>query len=269
MPIIRNFREKSGICVFDEVLDTSFSTYDRKHLTLLENSEPFHFWFKTRAEYLCQIFHRFVDKKARILEVGSGTGFIAAKLQTHGYQVEVSDIYSSGLHYAQKKGCTTLYQFDLFLPPFEEEFDVICFFDVLEHLEDPQKALLCLKNMLKAKGLIILTVPAHKWLWSREDRIAGHKRRLTKHVLRQLFTSADLQSLALRYFFRSLIPLLLLRKWLKPDHLQPSSAHEEICTQINPWINQILYRLIQCENRFDRFLPNYAGGSLLGVAQKN
>ena len=86
---------------------------------------------------------------------------MAEKLQELGYSVDVSDIHSNGLQYAKKRGLQKLYQFDLFNPPFEEEFDVICLFDVLEHLSDEKQALECLKKMLKPGGLIILTVPAH------------------------------------------------------------------------------------------------------------
>jgi predicted GTPase len=37
--------------------------------------------------------------------------------------------------------------------------------------------------MLKENGNIVLTVPAHMWLWNRDDTIAGHKIRYTKKDL--------------------------------------------------------------------------------------
>lgn len=266
MPIIRDYRQENGILVFDSDLDHR-SKYDEYHLEILDKAERNHFWFSSRRDKICQIFEETVDKKCSILELGGGTGFIAESLIKRGYSVQMADIYQYGLRAAQKKGVKNLYQFDLFYPPFENEFDVICLFDVLEHLEDEVLALECINKMLKPGGKIILTVPAHQWLWSREDVLVGHKKRYTKSGLEKAFLAASLQPLYVRYFFMSILPLLFLRKYLKRDLQSSVKPNESVDVSLHPFLSNTLYYLTKLEFLLDRYLPNKMGGSLLAIAQ--
>lgn len=261
MAIIKSYQENEGVLIFDSALDSRLSTYDAQHLDVLEKAEPYHFWFQNRCDKICHTFHQFVHKKSRILEIGGGTGFVAEKMLKLGYSIELGEVHSNGLNYAKKKGIKKLYQFDLFSPPFDEEFDVICLFDVLEHLNDEGLALSCIKKMLKPGGLIILTVPAHQWLWSQEDVIAGHKRRYTKKHLEVLFHSSKMAPLHIRYFFSAILPFLFLRRWVKKD---PSFD-----LKLNFFMNRLCDLLTKSEFYLEGLLPNFAGGSLIGVAQKN
>jgi hypothetical protein len=55
-------------------------------------------------------------------------------------------------------------------------------------------------------------VPAHQWLWSEEDELAGHFRRYSLKSLRAVTEAAGLDVVYLSYFFRPLpLPILLLR----------------------------------------------------------
>jgi len=264
---MREYKEKDRILIFDEVQDEQLSTYDPRHLEELVKAESYHFWFTTRRDKVCSIFNNHVGKECRILEIGGGTGFIAERLQQLGFNIELSDCASNGLAYARERGIEKLYQFDLFNPPFQEAFDVICLFDVLEHLNDDHQALEMLKKMLKPGGKIILTVPAHQWLWNRDDTLAGHKRRYTKKQLELVFKSAGLQPLYLRYFFIMILPFLVLRKWIKKDDSQAHS-NEKIDFRIPSYANKFFYFLTKIEFQLDWLLPNIMGGSLIGIAQK-
>jgi hypothetical protein len=66
--------------------------------------------------------------------------------------------------------------------------------------------------LLQPNGLLFATVPAHQWLWSDEDELAGHFRRYTLGSLRAVAEAAGLKVAYLSYFFRPLpLPILLLR----------------------------------------------------------
>jgi SAM-dependent methyltransferase len=58
-----------------------------------------------------------------------------------------------------------------------ETFDIILMFEVLEHLEDDRGALLRVRNLLRPKGRILLSVPAHESSFGPSDLFAGHYRR--------------------------------------------------------------------------------------------
>lgn len=244
----------------------SRNSYDAQHLNVLAQVEQKHFWFGRRRDKICEVFQRYVPKSARILEVGGGTGFVAAKLQEFGFSIEMADVHTTGFDYARQRGIAQLHQFDLFDAPFDGEFDVVCLFDVLEHLGDPVKAMECLKRMLRPGGMIILTVPAHEWLWSRDDVIAGHECRYNRRQLMRVMESAQLQCVQVRYFFSTLIPLLLLRRWMKGDDGSPLQQGEVFEVKISPFANGVLGAMTQLEFCFDRVLPNLMGGSLIAVA---
>ncbi len=264
----RTCTEKNGIMVFDDTLDQNFSSYDSSHLNEIAHVESEHFWFRNRRDKICAIFDQYVEKDARILEVGAGTGFIAQKIQEKGYSIEVSDCYSNGLAFAKRRGIKRLYQFDLFNPPFRELFDVICLFDVLEHLKEASKALFCLKQMLKPRGKIILTAPAHMFLWSRDDVIAGHEIRYNKEGLENLFLSCGFTPIHARYFFMLITPLLYLRKWMRPDFNTPIQSDEKFHFQVPRILNRSLHWLTKFEFLIEKWVLNCFGGSLIAVAKK-
>lgn len=266
--MIRDFQDREGVLIFDSQLNESDLSYDSHHLDRLAVAEPVHFWFKHRRDHICRLFNRFVAKDARILEIGGGTGFVAAALAKEGFGVELSDVHANGLCYSKKRGINKLYQFDLFQPPFAEEFDVVCLFDVLEHLHDAAEAVRCLKSMLKPGGLLILSVPAHQWLWSRDDVIAGHFERYNKKKLDEIFHICGVKRLYMRYFFLIILPFLLLRRWLKKDCGSPVKTSEKVELEIHPLANCVLDYLTRAEGVLGHCLPNWAGGSLFAIAQK-
>ena len=266
MPLIRSFEEKDGVLVFDSEVDKNLSTYEASHLETLSEIEEIHFWFQRRRDKICKAVERYVPKSSRILEIGGGTGFIASKLKHLGFEIEMADVHSNGFDYAKQKGIDKLYQFDLFNPPFEKEFDVICLFDVLEHLHDSLRALECLKKMLRPHGMLLMTVPAHPWLWSRDDVIAGHACRYTKRAMKELFEQSNLKLVHARYFFSAILPLLVLRKWMRRDDGSLLKQGEIFEPKMPPALNSALSALTKTEFCLDRFLPNFTGGSLLAVA---
>ncbi len=268
MPLTREFTEKEQIAVFDSGLNSSLSIYDSRLLKDQEDTESKHFWFKTRRDKICRFFEKKIQREEKILEIGGGTGFIAQRLAKLGFSIEMADIHLNGLRYAKEKGIGKLYQFDLYKPPFQEEFDAICLFDVLEHQKDDKQAIECLKKMIKPRGKIILTVPAHQWLWNRDDRINGHYRRYTKKTLIELCRACDLEVKHIEYFFIFIVPLLFVRSLLNRDRKEEVDGKEKLKFELPFGVNKICYAMTKMEFSLSRWLPNVSGGSLLLMAQK-
>ncbi len=63
------------------------------------------------------------------------------------------------------------------LPFDDHSFDLVCAFDILEHVEDDQLAFHELSRVLKKNGVLIFSVPLHSVLWNNFDDFVGHVRR--------------------------------------------------------------------------------------------
>lgn len=265
-----NYQTLNGIKIFNKDIDTHYKDYPVKGLDTLYQAENTHFWFIARKEFIYQSMLLDIKKSSKIIEIGAGTGNVTRFLQSKGYtNISVGEMYKHGLEYAKSYGIQNLYQFNLLQTPFIEEFDTVCIFDVLEHIEDDILALKNVHMMLKENGYLVITIPAHQWLWSREDAIANHKRRYTKKELIQKLEISGFTVQSAKYFFIFILPLLFLRKLLTPDTKKPITPKElEQKISIYPWINKILLALSRIENRIYRLLPNIAGGSLFIIARK-
>ena len=262
-------RNIDGITCFQPDIAEDHADYHAAGLDNLYAAEKDYFWFVARRERILAAFQKFVKKPAYVLEIGAGTGYVAQGILSNGYRVAAGEMHLSGLRYARRNGIEECYQFDLFKPPFENKFDAIGMFDVLEHLEDDVLALRQVSKMLKPDGLILVTVPAHQWLWNRDDAIAAHKVRYGKRKLNQVFEQAGLQVLEARFFFIAILPLLYLRRLLNRDSGEEVTDNERIIDiRINPLLNKLLLGLSRLENTLSNWIPNLAGGSLLLVAIK-
>lgn len=63
------------------------------------------------------------------------------------------------------------------LPFKDKTFDVVCAFEIIEHVKEDKKALNEIFRVLKSDGRLILSVPLKMKCWSPWDDLAGHYRR--------------------------------------------------------------------------------------------
>ena len=178
-------------------------------------------------------------------------------------------MHLNGLTYAKNYGIKECYQFDLLKTPFENEFDTVCMFDVLEHIENDDLALQNIHKSLNDSEKVVLTVPSHMWLWNRDDAIAGHKIRYTKKELIKKLEDNGFDVLQSKYFFMSIVPLLYLRTIVNKDDksdIQDAEFTNDI--SMNPLLSNILLFVSRVENKISDFLPNLFGGSLFIIAEK-
>ncbi|MEJ7589297.1 MAG: class I SAM-dependent methyltransferase [Ferruginibacter sp.] len=98
--------------------------------------------------------------------------------------------------------------------PLENDcFDLVCAFDVIEHVADDRKAMEELLRVCRPGGTICITVPAFQSLWSHHDVINGHKRRYKKKQLQNLVKQQTAATVYISYFNSILfLPILGFRK---------------------------------------------------------
>ena len=179
--------------------------YDR-----MAELDQLHWWYRARREEIAALIERAARPPAcaRILEVGCGTGHNLPMLARFG-TVDAIEIDPDARALAEQRLGRPVAGARLpDLPGIPERaYDLVGAFDVVEHVDDDGAAVAALARRLKPGGKLVLTVPAHQWMWSAHDVVNHHKRRYSKRGFRRLLEGAPLRIEALGYLNSLLFPL--------------------------------------------------------------
>lgn len=202
-----------GVLVLGSVQDAG--DYPGGAEELVAEVEQDHFWFRERNRLIIATCESVSGTLAgrRILEVGCGTGFVLEGLEKAGGIVCGVDSSLVGLRYARRRVSGPLIRCDAGDLPFDREFDLAFLCDVIEHSSDDAAVLRAAAQALKPGGLVVITVPAHAWLWSPLDVASGHKRRYSRAGLAAVMRQANFDVLRTRYFGGLLVPIQLAHRW--------------------------------------------------------
>jgi hypothetical protein len=105
---------------------------------------------------------------------------------------------------------------------------------VLEHIEDEAVALKLIHSLLEPSGRLFLTVPAYQFLYSSEDREAGHFRRYTIPRLHRVLANSNFRIEFSSYIFTPLPPLVFLSRTLPTRLGMRHVESREIARSQNP-----------------------------------
>jgi SAM-dependent methyltransferase len=72
------------------------------------------------------------------------------------------------------------------LPFPDRAFDLVCAFDIVEHVEDDRRVFGEIARVARDDAVIVLSVPLHPQRWSSFDALVGHVRRYDADVLLEL-----------------------------------------------------------------------------------
>jgi SAM-dependent methyltransferase len=183
---------------------------DRRVYDRMAELDERHWWYRARRDILANLITRKIrlPEGARILEIGCGTGHNLEMLQRFG-RADGIEIDPAARGMAEQRlgrpiGTAPLPQ----LTGVEAgAYDLVALLDVLEHVEEDEAALASIARKLKPGGRILITVPAHPWMWSAHDEVNHHKRRYTRKTLRGAIGAAGLQVEMLSWFNSLLFPL--------------------------------------------------------------
>lgn len=233
--------------------------------------EAGNFWFQARNELIIWAIRRYFSQPRQILEIGCGTGFVLSALAYAWPDAELtgSEIFSTGLAYAASRTLKAEFlQMDARQLPFEEHFDLVAAFDVLEHIVEDELVLAQIYQAVRPGGGLVLTVPQHPWLWSRQDDSACHVRRYTAAELRRKVVSAGFNPLYETSFVSLLLPLMILSRLRKNRRVTANDPMSEL--RLGRTANKLLGKIMTAErNLIQRGLRFPMGGSRLLAAKKN
>jgi len=224
-----------------------------------------HWWYRARREVIAALIQRraMPPKNARILEIGCGTGHNLAMLGRFG-EVDALELDEEARTIAEHRLGRKVMSAPL--PEIagvpERHYDLIGAFDVIEHIDDDVAALNSIASRLKPGGKLVVTVPAHSWMWSAHDVVNHHKRRYSKRSLKRLIEASPLKLETLGYFNSLLFPLAVAER-LSSKALGKDNAEVKLPPAL---LNSALERAFAAERYLIGRVPMSMGLSLFAVA---
>lgn len=260
-----------GYLAFAPDLAEGSDGFNEEHFAQLAEVEAGNFWFRSRNRLLIWVLQRYFPGARNFLELGCGTGFVLSGIQREFPQLSLSggDISIEGLRYAERRlPGVLLFQMDARHIPFENEFDVIGAFDVLEHIAEEDIVLSQMFHATKPGGGIILTVPQHQFLWSYVDEYSCHKRRYARKELVEKVERAGFEVIRATSFVSFLLPLMLLSRMRQRKPRDDWDPMAEL--KVGGLLNLLLERVLDLERILIKGGFSFpAGGSLLVIARRD
>ncbi|MCS7233886.1 MAG: class I SAM-dependent methyltransferase [Synergistetes bacterium] len=150
-------------CYYEQEVEKSYAAF---HIGLREKIGKNH-----------EMFFKFIPvKSGRLLDIGCGDGVFLKEARRAGYEVWGIDFDSKSIKVCKEKWglentfAMSLEEFAKFADKDGLKFDVITFFEVLEHQDRPREFLETVKKLLKPGGWIAGSVPNRERLFVKMDR---------------------------------------------------------------------------------------------------
>ena len=231
------------------------------------------FWVAHRNACITAALERY-NIDGPLLDVGGGNGAVSQALEKHGLNTVLLEPGPEGARNARQRNLRSVVNATLEDAHFADaSFAAAGAFDVLEHIPDDGAILREVHRVLRHDGVLCVTVPAYRWLWSSEDDLAGHHRRYTLARLEKVLERCDFKVKFQTYFFAPLtLPVFLMRS--VPHYLRrrsDSAMNETASGQHTPrpMVRRAIDALLAPELeriRLGRAIP--IGTSCLAVAVK-
>lgn len=235
--------------------------------------EDTYWWFVGRRHLVRSLIERFAcDEPRLILDAGCGTGGTLTHLRGLG-ELWGCDVAEEALKSCRARGFENIRRSPVETLAFaDERFDVVVSCDVIEHVEADARAMGEMVRILRPGGILVLTVPAHRWLWSAHDEALDHYRRYETGELRNLIEAAGLQlelySKAVAISMPAILAAVAYRRLARLFSAKGEKAEQTALFRLPRPLNRILIWMLDVETWLMRYISLPIGASLVAVARK-
>jgi len=186
-------------------------------------------------------------KDAKVLDIGCGGGLFLSLLKRQGTHLQAVgiELSDSRAHYAATKHNLEIHkrpiESEFWQNGYQDVFDAVTLWDVIEHVNYPFQTLQSAANVLKMGGLLLIDTPCRDSLYHRVGEITyrlsggrfptflnamysshlfGHKQIFSAAEMKDIFTSCGLEIVELQKFHELSFPYdFYLKKLLRSEML--------------------------------------------------
>ncbi len=229
-----------------------------------------HWWFISCRDIISHLLQKYIakSKRAIILDMGCGTGYISAELNKLGKTVSM-DINEYALACCRRKNVNTLCRATAATLPFKNNsFDAVICSNVLYHnsIGDDETVLREIFRVLRKDGMALILEPAFNWLRSPHDIVECGIRRYTLSEMRLKLKKTGFEVTRSSYYIFFLFPAILILRLFKKIFL--SRQPQPDLYSIPGAVNRILISVMEIEKRLLRYINLPLGSSVLCLAVK-
>jgi dolichyl-phosphate beta-glucosyltransferase len=245
----------------------SAGVFDDRQAATLSESDTRHWWFRSKGTFVAAAIRRHVPEDRRdgyLVDVGAGAGGVTVLLGWPPRRLVAVDGSESLAGSASKRhSVLSTVGVGERLPLRGGSAAIVTLLDVIEHLQQQDRTLKETWRVLRPGGHLVVTVPAHGWLWSGADEMLGHVRRYTRPLLRRHLAAAGFRPLYMSHVFSWLVvPVWLQRR------LATSGEGQLGLDRRSPLLDRLALVLTRLELAVVRRLSLPVGTSIVCVAVK-
>lgn len=171
--------------------------------------ERTHWWFKIREKIINdQLQQLALPSSPKILNIGAATYKSTELLKNFGHVTSI-EFDEDCCQFVRDELNEEIEEGSILDLKFEDDFfDLVCAFDVIEHVEDDTTAIKEMQRVCSKNGILFITVPAYEFLWSSHDEINHHFRRYRLKDLKNIIKDRSLEIIYSSYFNTVLFPFI-------------------------------------------------------------
>lgn len=225
-----------------------------------------HWWFRARKRIIDTLLNEHLEKeKKQILDIGAGLGGNISFLEKYGDVSFLEKDVASAEYIKIKNPKVKYIDIDFPKEKLTKKFDLICMFDVLEHIDDDFKVFETVKDSLNEEGLFFITVPAYQFLYSTHDKNLHHIRRYNRKRLNSLIKKYRFKVIKYTNYNFFLFPFILL---VRLFDLISSKKNSTGYDTPNKFLNRLFFGIFDLEKYLINKINFPFGASFLIILKK-